>query len=348
MKENLFSQFTLPDPITAEYYDSIDLFSLESIWQLAYRDLSQNVVNVETESKISELCFNSQTVFPDKLKKLAQTVLEDGKKAHLNNHTGFTGKGIKTAIIDRPLPVNHIEFWDRIQYIEVVPGHEANTYIDFHGTTCASYLCGKTCGAAGGVDLFYFAIPNHMQHIETYYEWQLQALEKIVEYNRRHDDPIRIVSLSAPFHTSQIERRNALEKELLSTGCTLIDAMMHMRNFSGIDYDQYTGKYSLNRWQVENYERNKNRDNFVEYFDQLCFVPSARRTAASFDSVDEYIHFSKAVSESWTIPHVTGAFAICLEKNSRLTYEDFVKIAKTCPRKDGFTVLDIDHIIGSI
>ena len=347
-KESLLSAFSLPDSITSEYYDSVDSFSVEAIWQLAYRDLSQSTVHIENESNLSELCFNSQTVFPDKLKSMVQKVLEDGKKDPLNNHTGLTGKGIKVAVIDRPIQADHVEFRDNIQYIEVVPDHEKNVNFDFHGTTCASYLCGKTCGIAKGVELFYYAMPNWTRQLETYYEWQLQALEKILEYNRRHDDPIRIVSLSAPFLKSQMDRRNALEKELASFGCTLIDAMMFMKNFSGIDYDRYTGEYLLNRWQIENLERNKSREHYAEYFHGLCFVPSARRTAACHDSLDEYIHFSKAPSESWTIPHVAGALAICLEKNKKLTYAEFARLAKTCPKKDGFTILDIDHIVASL
>ncbi len=198
LKDHILSTITLPDTVTTEYYDSIVPFSVESIWQLAYRDLTHSNVNIENESRLSELCFNSQTVFPDKLSQAAQAVLESGKKNPLSNHTGLTGKGIKAAVIDRPIPVDHIEFRDGIQYMEVIPGHEKNSYIDFHGTTCASYLCGKTCGVAKGVELLYYAIPNNTQPIETYYEWQLQALKKIVEYNRRHDDPIRVGQFIRP------------------------------------------------------------------------------------------------------------------------------------------------------
>ena len=132
----------------------------------------------------------------------------------------------------------------------------------------------------------------------------------IINYNKYSDNPIKIVSLSAPFLKEQIPLRDALAQELKETGCVLIDAIMFGRNFQGIDYEMYSEKpqYILNRWQTENYERNKNKEGFADYFSNLCFVPSSRRTSASNDSDNAYIHWSKAVSESWTVPHVAGAY----------------------------------------
>ena len=52
----------VPDCITAEYYDSVDMFTVESIWQLCYRDISDHKIEISTEEELSGLCFNTETV----------------------------------------------------------------------------------------------------------------------------------------------------------------------------------------------------------------------------------------------------------------------------------------------
>ena len=119
------------------------------------------------------------------------------------------------------------------------------------------------------------------------------------------------------------------------------------RNFKGIDYVKNNDKieYKLNKWQIDDFERNKHRDGFVEYFNSVCFVPSPRRTAPGDYSNTEFIHWSKAASESWTMPQVAGAYACCLQAYPTLQFEDFIKKCKSCPKKDGFTILDLKKVL---
>lgn len=79
MKEFLLTTFELPACVTAEYYDSADMFTRESIWQLCYRDLSKHDVRIASEEELSELCFNTDTIFPERLRGMAERVLQDGK-----------------------------------------------------------------------------------------------------------------------------------------------------------------------------------------------------------------------------------------------------------------------------
>ncbi|HBN85084.1 MAG TPA: hypothetical protein DDZ89_14715 [Clostridiales bacterium] len=346
---NLLSMFDIPENISTKYYDSIDLFSRESIWQLCYRDLRNSKVQIADPSELSELCYNTATVFPDNLQEMATQVLNNGKSNLLNAKTLF-GKGIKVAVIDRPINQNHIEFKNRLEYIEVLPEHEASSIFDFHGMVCASFLCGSTCGVASEAELVYFAIPNKMDPIEEYYGYQLTALQKVLEYNKSNKNPIRIVSLSAPFAKEQLPQREELVCELAKTNCTVIDATMHGKYFQGIDFERYQEKPRciLNRWQYENFERNKERRGFVDYFNDLCFVPSSRRTSAGNESDTEYIHWSKAASESWTIPHVAGAYALCLQVQPNLSFLEFLKYSKLCARQNEHIILDVDSIVNNM
>lgn len=347
-KDSILSMVEVPDCITAEYYDSVDMFTVESIWQLCYRNISDHKIEISTEEELSELCFNTETVFPKNLQGLADKVLEEGK-AHRLNTCGLTGKGVKVAVIDRPFNSDHVEFAGRVEYIEVYPGHPHYEDPEFHGTVCAGFLSGATCGVAPESEMVYFVIPWESD-VEVYYEHQLEALKKILAYNQTHDSRIRIVSLSAGFTKSQLEQRSELGKQLAETGCVLIDAVNLQRNFKGIDCVTSNGKtsYKLNRWQIDNYEMHKDRPGFKEYFNSLCFVPSARRTSPGFDSQTEYVHWSKAVSESWTIPQVAGAYACALQVNPDLRYEDFISKSKQCQRKDGFIIFDLKTILECI
>lgn len=343
--KTVLSMFDVPKCITTKYYDNIDPFSREGIWQLCYRDLTNSLIELKGLSELSELCFCSETIFPSEWQIKAETVLQCGRNSLLN--TGMlTGKGIKVAIIDRPINKQHIEFENRIEYIEVFPNITEDR-TDFHGMVCASFLTGKTCGIAPEAQLVYFAIPNKTSPIEDYYNYQLEALQKVVDYNKTNAEPIRIVSLSAPFTKNQIIKRDALEYELKQNGCTLIDATNCGYNFYGIDCIRHQEKrrFLLNQWQIDNYEANKDKKGFEDYFKSLCFVPSSRRTSASNDTNCDYIHWSKSASESWTIPHVAGAYALCLQIYPDMTFDDFIQCSKKCEKHDGFTILDVQSII---
>jgi len=344
--KSVITMFDVPDTITADYYNCIDPFSREGIRQLCYRNLTNNRVELNGLSELSELCFNTETVFPSKWITEASTVLEDGK-SNLINSGKLTGKGVKVAVIDKPINKNHIEFRNGIEYIEVLPNIPETQRTDFHGIACASFLSGATCGVAPESRLVYFAIPNKTSQIDNYYNYQLIALQKVIDYNKTNQEPIRIVSLSAPFTKEQKQTRDSLECELKKTGCVLIDATNFGHNFYGVDYIRYQekGRFLFNQWQIDNYKRNKSRKGFTDYFNSLCFVPSSRRTSADNNTNNGYIHWSKYVSESWTIPHVAGAYALCLEEYPYMLFEDFIKLSKLCTKHNNLAILDVKEII---
>lgn len=86
------------------------------------------------------------------------------------------------------------------------------------------------------------ASPTELIRSGSYYGYQLTALQRVTDYNKCSNNPIRIVSLSAPFFKEQLPIRDALVQELKETGCVLIDATMLGRNFQVIDYEMYSEK----------------------------------------------------------------------------------------------------------
>ena len=169
--KSVITMFDVPDIITANYYNCIDPFSREGIWQLCYRNLTNNKIALNSLSELSEMCFNTETTFPSEWGAQASAVLEDGK-SNLINSGKLTGKGVKVAVIDRPINKNHIEFQNRIEYIEVLLDIPETLRTDFHGIACASFLSGANCGVAPESKLVYFAIPNKTSPIYDYYNYQ--------------------------------------------------------------------------------------------------------------------------------------------------------------------------------
>ena len=355
MPKTVIEMFTIPEALEPSFVDMLsdeDLFGIKGIWQLSYRDLRTRRITIGDENDLSQFTFNDDTVFPPALTDLAGKVMEEGKTGRIVNHYGLTGKGVKLAVIDKPLNPNHREFESRLEVIKVEPDNRNHDSLDFHGMTCASLLAGKTCGTAPEAEIKYFQIPDSGDRVEIS-RFALKALQMIIEYNRENAaDPIRLVSWSGGFTKEDILERNNCSQILSQMGCYLIDATIFMRNFGGIDYNPYAKsddtKYSLNKWQLDNYERNKERPGFQEWFENCCYVPSSRCTSASDDIVDGYIHWGKAVSESWTIPQTVGAMALCLQKWPDLTYDSFVTLAKQCRRVNGFVMLNIDSIIDAL
>lgn len=355
MPGTVVEMFDLPETLESSFVDMLpddDLFGIKGIWQLAYRDLRTKRIAIAKEGELSQFTFNDKTMFPPGLSEMAKKVMEDGKAGRISNRYGLTGEGVRIAVIDKPLSPVHAEFGSRLEVIKVEPEHENHDSVDFHGMTCASLLAGKTCGTAPEAMIKYFQIPNSGDRTEIS-RYALEALKKIIEYNTENAaHPIRLVSWSGGFTKEDMQERDNCAQVLSQMGCYLVDATMFMHNFSGIDYNPYAvcdePKYSLNQWQLDNYARNKERPGFSEWFTNCCYVPSSRCTSASDDIADGYIHWGKAVSESWTIPQAVGAMALCLQKRPNLTYESFVTLAKQCPRVDGFIILNVDSIIEAL
>jgi len=82
---------------------------------------------------------------------MPKNFLEEGKNPGLGirdlHKRGFTGKGVKVAIIDQKLRLTHIEYKDRIErYIE---SENIDEHPSMHGSAVSSLLCGADCGVGG-------------------------------------------------------------------------------------------------------------------------------------------------------------------------------------------------------
>ncbi|MBR6364881.1 MAG: hypothetical protein IKS10_02125 [Lachnospiraceae bacterium] len=101
MKDFLLTTFELPACVKAEYYDSVDMFTRESIWQLCYRDLSKHDVKIASEEELSELCLNTDTIFPERLRGMACAGFLSGATCGVAPESELVYFAIPNATLDR-------------------------------------------------------------------------------------------------------------------------------------------------------------------------------------------------------------------------------------------------------
>jgi len=328
----LLSKIKIPPKITKQYFEKMERFSLGDHWKLCFQDLTNHDLSEITFEVLEELAFNSKTRFPTELlyRMNPSSIMELGKNPGMNireiHKSGITGKGIKIAVIDRPINYKHIEFDGRITYIEVAPNSRGSDMIDFHGVVCASFISGKTLGVAPDSELIYYAVPSCWNSIIEYYKHQLTALRMIYEYNKNNEDKIRLVSISAPFYESQMKKRAELLKILEEQNCYVIDAINFRDHFQGLNKisikdDNNVDNYVLDRCQKDEIQKCTN------LLDRIL-IPSSKRTSACFSENNQYMYHGQGVSESWTIPHLVGIFALSLQAKPDITYDQFIKLVK--------------------
>ena len=133
---------------------------------LRWRDVSRLDLT-SAANKLARADFETATRWPDASKLPAgfdpQRIMELGKDPGLGIRTlharGITGKGVGIAVIDKPLPVHHREYADRLRLYEEVglsfAAREFSTTstANMHGAATASVAVGKTCGVAPEADL---------------------------------------------------------------------------------------------------------------------------------------------------------------------------------------------------
>ncbi len=153
-------------------------------------------------------------------------IMELGKNPGLGlkalHAEGYTGKGMKAAVISEPLLVDHKEYFENIiMYEEIpVPAFNYNEYFNevsedlgkslkertielklknetidknlleglagYKGTEIASLIAGKTAGIAPEAKLYYFA-PEYNDlpsgYLGDYYKWILNAISRVQDIN---------------------------------------------------------------------------------------------------------------------------------------------------------------------
>ncbi len=292
--------------------------------------------------------------------------------------SGITGKGITVAIIDQTISPKHKEFKNNLiknkEYSDGKPKIIMGK-ISMHGPAVASLLVGKKCGVAPDAKLYY---AGHGGETNSFLSFT-KALKDIIEYNKTHEDKIKIVSVSKGYQEIPgVKEWLELKKEAKNLGITVIDCdyfnenNIHgggsiinkdkpddyelplfypnsQRNIPSIEdlkhklslTDEYTRKNFFDKYKTE--------QNYINTIKESLIVPSDYRTMASMKGNDEYVYNAKG-GWSWAVPYYAGVFALALQVNPDLTNEKFLEIVKRTAgkTKKGFKVINPPGIIEEV
>lgn len=307
------------------------------------KDLNFN--NSDGEYMLKHLSFDNDTFKNTPAENLPKDfkpdeIIEKGRDAGCNTKAmhamGYTGKGVKVAIIDTQILTNHESIKSSIVGYEVMNNGLANeNEAYYHGQAVADILVGKEDGIAPDSKLVYFGAKCSGAGITAD---NLQALRRIVEINKNSspEDKIKVLSISWSIdverHGEQVYNEyNDLLKQLHDDGVFLSIAGGSMLNkdINGVEMD-FGG--------LEKKSQNGNPDDYSNYtgysdfgFDNPLLIPAGDRTVASARGENEYRHDSQC-STSWTVPALAGFYTCALqcanENGIELTPAKFYELAK--------------------
>lgn len=312
----------------------------DGILNLQGADLSK--LDLRDKSDLLKLAnFDNNTIFPstDRLPENfnPQEIIEENKYAGLNiremHEKGYTGKGVRVAILDQPLAINHSEFKDKIIHYEEI-GYKKNTYGKMHGSAVTSILAGKTIGVAPESEVIYFAPHNY--YIDkngnnvTYNFPYTKALKKILEMNKnlQPEKRIQIVSVSWGFNKRAPDYPELAEtlKQLKDSGVFVISTAIY-DSYDGFNMLGLTQDYKKGLDNPDAYKFSKSYPRSPESFAEcskgnILLVPMDKRTTAAPTGENDYAYYG-AGGDSWIVPYVAGLYAVVKQINPNITPQKF-------------------------
>lgn len=336
------------------YNDEAPLSDFFDKFGFCYRDLSKCDLTDLDRTAMAGIAYSSSTVFPkDKMPRDFQPdeFIEFGKDPMLGiknlHRNGIDGRGVTVAVIDFGFQdKDHIEF--KNSNIEVIDLF-GDTDTHFHSDGVLSNLCGQNIGAAPGVKvLHYNTYQGHGDEVDRATYTILNDILKRVKSGEK----IRVVNISGPLlrNNQSLRAKNIVEREkiineigapylkivneLQTLGCEVVSSERFGKDFSNCEINPTTKKFYRPLWTK----------NYGWYEERVSFVCGGK-VIPEFTSLDGY-KYEPTGCYSWTIPQAVGMYALCLQKNPKLTWDDYAKICKaTSVLKNGVRLANPQAIV---
>jgi hypothetical protein len=239
---------------------------------------------------------------------------------------GIDGSGVNVAVIDFAFDTVPDELKECLYKYKSC---NENTDIHFHGTTVSTQLCGKELGIAPKAKLWFYGTGQGKNNM---LKDDLIALKDIYEQNKKGAN-IRIINIPGSVHRENPEFEEVYMK-LLNQGCYIIDSVIFGKDFTCINQDSNTKEYYYSDWQI--------------LTKGLISIPTGGKMTPLVTTESDYLYCGQSTF-SWSIPILSGYFALALQVNPDLTYNEFVELAKrTKIEKDGITLFNITGIINEL
>ena len=296
------------------------------------------------EEDIPTLTFNEGTVLEGS-EELQEQLMEAGKNPGLGvrslHQQGITGEGVRVAIIDQNLLLNHPEFAGKIEAYYDTGCEQPEDAGSMHAPAVTSLLVGESVGVApGGTGCFAAAPPRtgDRAHYADGLNWIVEQNEQLPE-----GEKIRVVSVSAapsgkwsPFEKN-LEQWDEAVKAAQEAGILVLDCRSGEETgvISTAFYDPADPE------NVEACTGGFPSDPYVVPSTEVG-VPASYRTVAEeyFEGNPSYQYTGQG-GQSWSIPYAAGVLALGWQVAPELDGETMLQLLKdTCA-----TAHDGSHII---
>lgn len=287
--------------------------------------------------------FDSKTKWSNLLPKEfnTQTIMDYGKNPGLNlkklHEKGITGKGIGIAIIDQVLLTDHEEYKDRLKFYEEIHAHDEAS---MHASAVSSIAVGNNVGVAPESDLYYIAVDpltfNSKNESSMDFTYTAKAINRILEINQTlpNDKKIRVISTSIGWEPDQKGFKEvddavkmAQKQNILVVSSNL--SQYYSFDFNGLGRDPLSNPDDINSytpgiWWGKNFYNNY--QSFEKKMNTTLMVPMDSRCTASPTGTSDYT-FYRSGGWSWSIPYISGLYALSCQVNPDITPEMFFKEA---------------------
>ncbi len=271
-------------------------------------------------------------------------IMELGKNPGLGvrslHRKGITGRGVRVAIIDQPLLVDHQEYAERLRVYEEID-LQGRTGPCMHGAAVASIALGKTVGVAPEAELYYIAQWNYDFEKRTDSMRTLaRGIHRILEINERlpKDNKIRVISISKGWMPSHKDYREVTEaaRKARAAGmllaCVSVERVHERFDFGALGrwpladpdvVESYGPGLFLTKffWAARSAPPNRSTRPNISFS-----VPMDSRTTAGETGSDKYV-FYRAGGFSWAVPYIAGVYALAVQVDPAITPERFWALA---------------------
>lgn len=258
---------------------------------------------------------------------------------------GITGQGVRIAVLDGTLLVDHEEYAAVLESYEEVGVHPEKE-AEMHGPAVASIAVGRTCGVAPGARLRYIACLasdwNERDHGSRLINYA-RAIDRILldDAGLPPESRVRVVSISSGWHFPQKGALdlNAAVARAKKAGVFVVSSNLEPTfgfRFMGLsrepladpdDFASYTGPGS---WLADRFFSDPRRS--AKFFDGRLYVPMDSRSYASPRGPQVY-SFGRVGGWSWCSPWIAGLYALACQVDPGMTPARFWKAALATARR---------------
>lgn len=279
-------------------------------------------------SLIKTLTFNESTIWPDKFKLFASSLLSRGKNPGLGirglHHLGISGKGVSVAIIDQNICLDHPEYSKKIKAYKDVGCYQPSSTSSYHGPAVASLLVGDSIGTAPDATLYFVAAPSWTKDAK----YMADALIWILDKNSTlpASEKIRAVSVSAapsgpgsPFTKNTAlwdsAYSRAVREEVLVIDCT-VNKGITCPGYFDIEDPENISKCTAGFPGISSsIQRNR-----------ICISNSFRTVAEQFDEGKFSYCYTGRGGLSWAEPYLVGILALGWQINPDISGDEMIKL----------------------